>query len=74
MSNKETKSGKCQQCERLEDEIMRFSENEKFRCSYCMRVEGLCQNCGEYVPLQENDENCDYDMNFAPSICDDCSS
>lgn len=74
MSNKEVKAGKCQQCNREENEIMRFSENEKFRCSYCMKVEGLCQTCGEYITFPDDEENGDYDMNFAPSICDDCSA
>jgi len=74
MPNKEVKQGKCQQCERYEDQIMRFSETEKFRCSYCMRVEGLCQTCGEYIPFPDDDEDGYYDMDFAPSICDDCSA
>lgn len=74
MSSKEVNAGKCQQCSRDENEIMRFSKDEKFRCSYCMKVEGLCQNCGEYIPFPDDDENGDYDMNFAPSICDDCSA
>lgn len=72
MSEKQIKQGKCEQCGRDEDEIMRFSDDEKFRCSYCMTVEGLCQVCGEYIPIPD-DENGDYDMNFAPSICEDCS-
>jgi hypothetical protein len=72
--HKEIKSGKCQQCEREEDVIIRFSENEKYRCSYCMKVEGLCQTCGEYIPFTEEGEEWFEDMNFAPSICQDCSS
>ena len=71
---KQLKSGKCEQCGRDEDEIIRFSDNEKFRCTYCMTVEGLCQNCGEYIPFPADDENGDYDMNFAPLFCDKCSA
>ena len=74
MSKKQIKQGKCEQCGRNEDEIMRFSDDEKFRCAHCMTVEGLCQVCGEYIPFLDDDENGDYDMNFAPSICDDCSA
>ena len=72
MSEKQLKSGICEQCGNYEDEIMRFSDNEKFRCSYCMSVEGLCQNCGEYIPLPDDDEDGSYDINFAPSLCDEC--
>lgn len=71
---KEIKSGKCQQCDRNENEIMRFDEKDKFRCSYCMKVEGLCQTCGEYIPFPEKGDEGLEDMNFAPTICDDCSS
>jgi hypothetical protein len=70
---KQVKSGKCKQCGRYEDEIMRFSDEEIYRCSYCMTVEGLCQNCGVYIPFPD-DENGDYDMNFAPLLCDACSA
>lgn len=70
---KQVKSGECEQCKRYEDEIMRFSDNEIFRCAYCMIVEGLCQNCGTYIPIQDQEDE-DYDMNYAPSLCDDCDS
>lgn len=73
MSEKQVKSGTCEQCNRIEDEVMRFYDIEIYRCKHCMKVEGLCQSCGEYIPIPEDDENGDYNMNFAPSICDDCS-
>jgi len=66
---KQVKSGNCQQCERYEDEIMRFSYDEIFRCPYCMTVEGLCQKCGDYIPFPDDSEEVD----FAPSECDKCS-
>ena len=74
MFEKQVKSGECEQCGRFEDEIMRFLEDKIFRCSYCMTVEGLCQNCGEYIPFPDDNEDGDRDMNFAPSLCDDCSA
>ena len=69
---KQTKEGHCEQCGRDEDEIMRFSDNEEFRCSSCMRTEGLCQECGEYIPFPDDDDY--YDMNFAPNLCDECEA
>lgn len=70
---KQVKAGYCEQCERYEDEIMRFSDDEKFRCSYCMTVEGLCQDCGEYIPFPDDDENGSYDMDFSPKYCNACN-
>jgi len=74
MGTKTSKKGKCKQCGRMEDEVMKFSDDEIFRCAYCMTVEGLCQNCGEYIPFPDDDENGDYDMNFSPSLCKNCES
>jgi uncharacterized Zn finger protein len=72
MSEKQLKSGVCEQCGNNENEIMRFSDEEIFRCSYCMTVEGLCQECGKYIPLQDSDDDDEYDMNYAPSLCERC--
>lgn len=74
---KKTKSGKCEQCEREEELLISFG-SEKYRCSYCMTVEGLCQECGDYIPMPDpDDENdplwkLDNSPDFAPSVCLEC--
>lgn len=78
MAEKQVKSGNCEQCNRYEDEIMKFSDDEIFRCAHCMKVEGQCQNCGEYIPFPDEDDEddplwqLDDSSNYAPSHCLDC--
>lgn len=66
---KETKKDHCEQCSNFTD-LMRFSNIEKFRCEYCMQTEGLCQNCGEYIPFPDDNQ----ESNFAPYYCDQCKT
>lgn len=77
MSEKKTKSGNCEQCENYYDEIMSFGE-EIYRCPACMQTEGLCQNCGEYIPFPDEDDEddplwkLDDSSNYAPTLCLEC--
>jgi hypothetical protein len=50
-----------------ETEVSRFSETDKYLCSYHHTTEGNCQECGNYIPLEQDD------MNFAPMFCSDCT-
>jgi RNase P subunit RPR2 len=76
MIAKRIKRGKCEQCGNY-DEIMSFGE-AKYRCSACMQIEGLCQECGEYILFPDNeDENdplleLDDSSNYAPALCLNC--
>lgn len=72
---KKTKTGKCEQCGKEDDDLMAF-ENDIYRCFDCMIIEGLCQDCGEYIPFLENENDLliklDNSSDFTPSVCLEC--
>lgn len=81
---KDTIIGTCTQCENEELDLIRFSENEPYLCDYCCRVEGICQNCGGYIPNPSDEERETEDemekyhkinesrSDYAPRYCFDC--
>ncbi len=67
----------CSQCENYNDKLYSFN-NEPKRCAYCMKSEGLCQKCGDYIPFpDDNDDDdplhqlCD-SSDYAPELCLEC--
>lgn len=69
----------CEQCNQYADELFSFNGDIK-RCSDCMKVEGLCHECGDYIPLPDPDnENdplwqLDDSSDYAPTQCLCCFS
>ena len=66
---------KCEQCNGFEEKTYQFN-NDIPRCEYCMSVEGLCIDCGNYIPFPE-DENDELNIlsdssDYAPAMCLDC--
>ncbi|MDH4127122.1 MAG: hypothetical protein OEV44_00100 [Spirochaetota bacterium] len=67
----------CEQCNQYADELFSFNGEIK-RCSYCMKVEGLCQTCGDYIPFPDpNNDNdslwqLDDSSDYAPTQCLEC--
>lgn len=76
MNDKKIKFAECEQCNNEED-LISFGL-EKYRCSECMRVDGLCQECGDYIPMPDHNNEDDplYQLDdssdFAPNVCLEC--
>ena len=75
---KEVKSGNCECCGNYEEEIIKFENSDKFLCYACLTVEGICHNCGDYIPFPEDEEDelnklCD-SSDYTPELCLSCFS
>ena len=72
-TQKQTIEGDCDRCGEHFGEVMRFPGHSKYRCAECMQIDGICAECGEYMPIPDDDDE-DSETNYAPSVCKKCEA